>query len=100
EDLLAMTVDERARAGLFLSMQYPVEVPGVSVANTVNRYMTDPEHGLMLITHYTRILRYVKPTQVHVYVDGRVAATGGPELGEELEAEGYEKYVSAVKANS
>lgn len=163
EDLLAMTVDERARAGLFLSMQYPVEVPGVSVANflrtartaiegrapklrtwvkevnealtrqeldpdfaersvnegfsggekkrsemaqlellhprfaildetdsgldidalkvvanTVNRYMTDPEHGLMLITHYTRILRYVKPTQVHVYVDGRVAATGGP----------------------
>ena len=157
EDLLAMTVDERARAGLFLSMQYPVEVPGVSVANflrtartatdgqapklrtwvkevnealtrqeldldfaersvnegfsggekkrsemaqlellhprfaildetdsgldidalkvvanTVNRYMTDPEHGLMLITHYTRILRYVKPTQVHVYVDGRV----------------------------
>ena len=70
------------------------------VANTVNRYMTDPEHGLMLITHYTRILRYVKPTQVHVYVDGRVAATGGPELGEELEAEGYEKYVSAVKANS
>ena len=54
----------------------------------------------MLITHYTRILRYVKPTQVHVYVDGRVAATGGPELGEELEAGGYEKYVSAVKANS
>jgi len=185
EDLLAMTVDERARAGLFLSMQYPVEVPGVSVANflrtartaiegrapklrtwvkevnealtrqeldsdfaersvnegfsggekkrsemaqlellhprfaildetdsgldidalkvvanTVNRYMTDPEHGLMLITHYTRILRYVKPTQVHVYVDGRVAATGGPELGEELEAEGYEKYLSAAKANA
>ena len=70
------------------------------VANTVNRYMTDPEHGLMLITHYTRILRYVTPTQVHVYVDGRVAATGGPELGEELEAEGYEKYLSAAKANA
>ena len=185
ENVLDMEIDERARAGLFLAMQYPVEVPGVSssnfmrsavsavrgeapklrewvgelnaarealqmdasfsersvnegfsggekkraeilqlelfkptfaildetdsgldidalkvVANTVNRYMTDPEHGLMLITHYTRILRYVKPTQVHVYVDGRVAATGGPELGEELEAEGYEKYVSAVKANS
>ena len=47
-----------------------------------------------------RILRYVKPTQVHVYVDGRVAATGGPELGEELEAEGYEKYLSAAKANA
>lgn len=184
-DILKQTPDERAKEGLFLAMQYPVEVPGVSmtnflrtaktevdgkapairtwtkelseamkrlrmdpkfatrsvnegfsggekkraevlqlellkpkfaildetdsgldidalkvVANTVNRYMTDPEHGLMLITHYTRILRYVKPTQVHVYVDGRVAATGGPELGEELEAEGYEKYVSAVKANS
>ncbi|WP_130865781.1 Fe-S cluster assembly ATPase SufC [Acidipropionibacterium timonense] len=183
EDLLAMSVDERARAGLFLSMQYPVEVPGVSMANflrtartaidgqapklrtwvkevtsalarqeldadfsersvnegfsggekkrsemaqlellhpkvaildetdsgldidalkvvstAVNHYLEDPAKGLMLITHYTRILRYVHATRVHVFVDGRVVATGGPELGEELEASGYEKYVEAAKA--
>ncbi len=172
-----LTVDERARAGLFLAMQYPVEVPGVSVANFlrsaktaltgeapkvrtwvkevnsalsrmdldasfsgrslnegfsggekkrsdiaqlellapkyavldetdsgldidalrvvsegVNRYMEGGEHGVLLITHYTRILRYIKPTVVHVYVDGRIVASGGPELGDQLEAEGYEKF--------
>lgn len=185
EDLLAMTVDRRARAGLFLAMQYPVEIPGVSVSNFlrsartaidgqapklrtwvkevdaalqrqdldddfadrsvnegfsggekkrhemtqlellhpkfaildetdsgldidalkvvstgVNHYLEDRSHGVMLITHYTRILRYIKATQVHVFVDGRVAETGGPELGEQLEAEGYEKYVEAAKANA
>lgn len=185
EDLLAMSVDERARAGLFLSMQYPVEVPGVSMSNflrtartavdgqapklrtwvkevndaltrqeldpdfaersinegfsggekkrsemaqlellhpkvaildetdsgldidalkvvskAVNHYLEDSSRGLMLITHYTRILRYVKASQVHVFVDGRVITTGGPELGEELEATGYEKYVEAAKANA
>ena len=177
EDLLAMSVDERARAGLFLSMQYPVEVPGVSMSNflrtartavdgqapklrtwvkevndaltrqeldpdfaersekkrsemaqlellhpkvaildetdsgldidalkvvskAVNHYLEDSSRGLMLITHYTRILRYVKASQVHVFVDGRVITTGGPELGEELEATGYEKYVEAAKADA
>lgn len=185
EDLLAMTVDERARAGLFLSMQYPVEVPGVSVSNFlrtartaidgrapklrtwvkevnealsrqeldpdfsersvnegfsggekkrsemaqlellhprfaildetdsgldidalkvvstgVNHFLEDTSKGLLLITHYTRILRYIHPTQVHVFVDGRVAATGGPELGEQLEASGYESYVEAAKAQA
>jgi len=178
EDVLAMTVDERARAGLFLAMQYPVEVPGVSVANFlrtaktaidgvapklrtwggelktamerlhmdpafaqrnvnegfsggekkrheimqlellkpktaildetdsgldidalrvvsegVNRIRETGETGLLLITHYTRILRYVKPDFVHVFVAGKIVEEGGPELAEKLEAEGYERYL-------
>ncbi|OIJ25738.1 Fe-S cluster assembly ATPase SufC [Nocardioides luteus] len=180
ENVLEMSVDERAKAGLFLAMQYPVEVPGVSVANflrtaktaldgeapklrtwvkdvngAMNKMHLDPsfsqrsvnegfsggekkrheiaqldildpafalldeiDSGLdidalkvvsegindfrareaksvLLITHYTRILRYVKPDQVHVFVAGRIAESGGPELAEELEANGYEKYVTA-----
>ncbi len=178
EDVLAMPVDERARAGLFLAMQYPVEVPGVSVANFlrtaktaidgeapklrtwakdltasmeklgmdpafaqrnvnegfsggekkrheivqlellkpkvaildetdsgldidalkvvsegINRVKATGETGLLLITHYTRILRYVQPDFVHVFVGGRIVEEGGPELAENLEAEGYERYV-------
>ena len=176
-----MTVDERARAGLFLAMQYPVEVPGVSVSNFlrtaktaidgeapklrtwvkdvntamdkvnmdracpsrtvnegfsggekkrheivqlelldpkvavldetdsgldidalkvvaegVNRFTHDADKGVLLITHYTRILRYITPDFVHVFVDGRVAEEGGPELADQLEAQGYDKYT--VKA--
>ena len=180
QDVLAMSVDERARAGLFLAMQYPVEVPGVSVSNFlrtaktaidgeapklrtwvkdvntameamkmdpafatrsvnegfsggekkrheilqlellepkvavldetdsgldidalkvvsegVNRYKAKGDRGVLLITHYTRILRYITPDFVHVFVDGRIAEEGGPELAEELEASGYDKYVKA-----
>ncbi|OLT19755.1 Fe-S cluster assembly ATPase SufC [Actinomadura sp. CNU-125] len=180
EDVLSMSVDERARAGLFLAMQYPVEVPGVSVSNFlrsavtavrgeapklrefakemkaamdglsidpafaqrslnegfsggekkrheilqlemlkpkiavldetdsgldvdalkvvsegVNRFSSAPGTGVLLITHYTRILRYVKPDFVHVFANGRVVAEGGPELADQLENEGYEKYVKA-----
>ena len=185
EDLLSMTVDERARAGLFLAMQYPVEVPGVSVANFlrtaktaldgeapklrtwvkevnaamerlgmdpafaqrnvnegfsggekkrheivqlellnprfaildetdsgldidalrvvadgVNRFREQGDRGVLLITHYTRILRYIKPDFVHVFVAGRIAEEGGPELAEKLEAEGYERYLRAAAARS
>jgi Fe-S cluster assembly ATP-binding protein len=181
-DVLAMSVDERARAGLFLAMQYPVEVPGVSVANFlrtaktaidgeapklrtwikdvngamvqagldatfsqrnvnegfsggekkrheivqlelldpkvavldetdsgldidalkivaegVNRYKEAGDKGVLLITHYTRILRYITPDFVHVFVDGRMVEEGGPELADQLEAEGYDKYQSAVR---
>jgi Fe-S cluster assembly ATP-binding protein len=180
-DVLAMTVDERARAGLFLAMQYPVEVPGVSVANFlrtaktaidgeapklrtwvkdvnsalqeldldptfaqrsvnegfsggekkrheiaqlellnprvavldetdsgldidalkvvsegVNRFRAQEGKGVLLITHYTRILRYIEPDYVHVFVAGRIAEQGGPELADQLEAEGYDKYVKAA----
>ena len=178
ENLLDMSVDERARAGLFLAMQYPVEVPGVSVANFlrtaktamdgqapkvrqwigevnaamerlrmdpafaqrdvnagfsggekkrfeilqmellrprfavldetdsgldvdalrivsegVNRLHDESEAGFLLITHYTRILRYIKPDYVHVFVNGRVAEQGGPELADRLEEEGYDRFL-------
>jgi Fe-S cluster assembly ATP-binding protein len=180
-DVLAMKVDERARAGLFLAMQYPVEVPGVSVSNFlrtaktaidgeapklrtwvkdvntameamkmdpafatrsvnegfsggekkrheiaqlellnpkvavldetdsgldidalkvvaegVNRFRAQEGKGVLLITHYTRILRYIEPDFVHVFVAGRIAEQGGPELADQLEAEGYDKYVKAA----
>ncbi|MFJ2521479.1 Fe-S cluster assembly ATPase SufC [Cellulosimicrobium cellulans] len=179
EDVLAMSVDERARAGLFLAMQYPVEVPGVSVSNFlrtaktaidgeapalrhwvkdvkgamerlrmddsfaersvnegfsggekkrheilqmellkpkfavldetdsgldvdalrivsegVNRVHGATDAGILLITHYTRILRYIKPDFVHVFVDGKVAEEGGSELADRLEEEGYDRYLS------
>ncbi len=177
EDVLAMSVDERARAGVFLAMQYPVEVPGVSVSNFlrsaatavrgeapklrlwvkeqkeamsrlgmdpafsersvnegfsggekkrheilqlellrpkvavldetdsgldvdalrivsegVNRVREGGQTGVLLITHYTRILNYIKPDFVHVFVRGRIAESGGSELADELEAHGYAKY--------
>ena len=177
EDVLAMSVDERARAGVFLAMQYPVEVPGVSVSNFlrsaatairgeapklrlwvkeqkeamarlevdpafaersvnegfsggekkrheilqlellkpkiavldetdsgldvdalrvvsegVNRVRAGGETGVLLITHYTRILNYIRPDFVHVFVRGKIVDEGGPELADELEAHGYAKY--------
>ncbi|NCT89904.1 Fe-S cluster assembly ATPase SufC [Cellulomonas sp. APG4] len=183
EDVLEMSVDERARAGMFLAMQYPVEVPGVSVSNFlrtaktaisgeapalrhwvkdvrtamenlrmdptfaersvnegfsggekkrheilqmellnpkfaildetdsgldvdalrivsegVNRVRSSGEVGVLLITHYTRILRYIQPDFVHVFVDGRIAEEGGPELAERLEAEGYDRFLTASQA--
>jgi Fe-S cluster assembly ATP-binding protein len=185
EDVLAMTVDARARAGLFLAMQYPVEVPGVSVSNFlrtavtavrgeapkirlflkelraamaelsidpvfaernvnegfsggekkrheilqlelldpkiaildetdsgldidalkvvadgVNRFRAKEGHGVMLITHYTRILRYVQPDFVHVFVGGRIVKEGGPELAEQLETSGYEEFIAVAGAAS
>jgi Fe-S cluster assembly ATP-binding protein len=178
QDVLAMSVDERARAGLFLAMQYPVEIPGVSVSNFlrtaktaidgaapslrtwgkevkkamtdlkmdesfatrnvnegfsggekkrheivqmellkpvfavldetdsgldvdalkvvsegVNRVKTDTDMGVVLITHYTRILRYIRPDFVHVFVNGKIAEQGGPELADRLEDEGYDRFL-------
>ncbi|RRD60942.1 Fe-S cluster assembly ATPase SufC [Leucobacter sp. OH1287] len=183
EDVLEMEVDERAKAGLFLAMQYPVEIPGVTMANFlrtaktaidgdappirewmkdvkaamanlrmggefmernvnegfsggekkraeilqlellkpkfalldetdsgldvdalrivsegVNRAHDNNDMGVLLITHYTRILNYIKPDFVHVFVDGKVAEQGGPELAERLEAEGYDRYLDIQPA--
>jgi Fe-S cluster assembly ATP-binding protein len=176
-DVLAMSVDARARAGLFLAMQYPVEIPGVSVSNFlrsaatslrgeapklrewvgqmnsamkqlaidptfatrnvnegfsggekkrheilqlellkpkmaildetdsgldvdalrvvsegVNRVREGGDVGVLLITHYTRILRYITPDFVHVFAGGRIVEEGGPELAQELEESGYERF--------
>ncbi|MDR1428240.1 MAG: Fe-S cluster assembly ATPase SufC [Bifidobacteriaceae bacterium] len=177
QDLLAMSVDQRAKAGLFLAMQYPVEVPGVTVSNFlrtaktaidgeapplrrwvkdvrvamealrmdpqfaersvnegfsggekkrheilqmellrpriaildetdsgldvdalrivaegVNRAKSTTDLGVMLITHYTRVLQYIRPDFVHVFVAGRIAEQGGPELADRLEEEGYDRF--------
>jgi Fe-S cluster assembly ATP-binding protein len=181
EDVLAMTVDERARAGLFLAMQYPVEIPGVTVTNFlrtaktaidgeapairtwtkdvkqsmknlrmdpkfaqrnvnegfsggekkrheilqlellrpqiavldetdsgldvdalkivsegVNRAKEQTDLGVLLITHYTRILRYIHPDFVHVMIAGRIVEEGGPELAERLEDEGYDRFIEPL----
>jgi len=184
-ELTHLKVDQRAKAGLFLAMQYPIEVPGVSVANFlrtaktalsgeapkvrtwvkevnaalerigldgtfaarslnegfsggekkrneiaqlellnpkfaildetdsgldidalrivsegVNRYMAQGDRGLLLITHYTRILNYIKPDFVHVFVDGHIVAEGGPELADRLEVDGYDRFVKAAKVDA
>jgi Fe-S cluster assembly ATP-binding protein len=65
------------------------------VAEGVNALM-NPEMGLLLITHYQRLLNYIKPHFVHVLVDGQIARSGGPELAEELEAKGYEEIEAAL----
>ena len=178
ENVLEMGVDERARAGLFLAMQYPTEVPGVSMSNFlrsavtsvrgeapklrewikemgqarenlkidksftersvnegfsggekkrhevlqldllkpkfavmdetdsgldvdalrvvsdgINSYHEQNNGGIVMITHYKRILEYVKPDVVHVFAHGQIVKTGGPELADELDAQGYEQYI-------
>ena len=65
------------------------------VSEGVNRIKADAEVGVLLITHYTRILRYITPDFVHVFVDGRIAEQGGPELADRLENEGYDRFVTA-----
>jgi Fe-S cluster assembly ATP-binding protein len=67
------------------------------VANGV-RNLVGPEMGALVITHYQRILNYIKPDFVHVFVDGRIVSEGGPELAEQLEAEGYEAFGAKEEA--
>ena len=57
------------------------------------RGLVGPEMGALVITHYQRILNYIKPDFVHVFVDGRIVREGGPELAEQLEADGYEAFI-------
>jgi len=68
------------------------------VSEGVNQVHETTDVGIMLITHYTRILRYIHPDFVHVFVDGRIVEEGGPELAERLEDEGYDRYVSSSAA--
>ena len=68
------------------------------VSEGVNRYAQAENAGVLLITHYTRILRYIQPQFVHVFFDGRIIESGGPELADELEANGYERFTQAVEA--
>jgi Fe-S cluster assembly ATP-binding protein len=67
------------------------------VSEGVNRAKEANDLGVLLITHYTRILRYIKPDFVHVFVDGRIAEEGGPELAERLENEGYDRFLEPTE---
>jgi Fe-S cluster assembly ATP-binding protein len=66
------------------------------VSEGVNAFRASSDAGVLLITHYTRILRYITPDVVHVFVDGRIVESGGPELADVLETEGYERFVTAA----
>jgi Fe-S cluster assembly ATP-binding protein len=68
------------------------------VSEGVNRAKDSSDLGVLLITHYTRILRYIKPDFVHVFVDGKVVEQGGPELADRLEDEGYDRYLAPAPA--
>ena len=74
-----------------------VKLPVKVVSAGVNRLREQEGKGVLLITHYTRILRYITPDRVHVFVDGKIAEQGGPELADQLEAEGYDKYLSVAR---
>ena len=64
------------------------------VSEGVNRVADKSNLGVLLITHYTRILRYIKPDFVHVFVNGHIVDEGGPELADRLEEEGYDRYLN------
>ena len=119
EDLLALDPSERAARGVFLSFQYPIEIPGVPALTFVSLLILDetdsgldidalrivsegvnamrsPDRAMLVITHYQRLLDYIKPDRVHVLVAGRIVASGGPELAHQLEAEGYDQYLPAA----
>jgi len=64
------------------------------VSEGVNRAKEADDLGILLITHYTRILRYIRPDFVHVFVDGRIVEQGGPELADQLEAHGYDRFLA------
>jgi len=65
------------------------------VSDGVNA-MRGPDRSMLVITHYQRLLDYIRPDKVHVLAAGRIAATGGPELALQLEREGYDKYGAAA----
>jgi Fe-S cluster assembly ATP-binding protein len=65
------------------------------VSEGVNRVKASSDLGVMLITHYTRILRYIKPDFVHVFANGKIVEEGGPELADKLEEQGYAAYITA-----
>ena len=95
--------DGRLRAGeRLLGAAQQVELGALDVdalrivSEGVNRVAATGATGLLMSTHYTRILRYVKPDFVHVFAKGQIVESGGPELAEELEAHGYEKYTHKV----
>ena len=150
QDLLELEPEERAHLGLFMSFQYPVEIPGVSMVNFMRAALNEkrkaqgldpipaaeflklmkqkrelveldnklasrldidalrivakgvnelrsPENATIVITHYQRLLDYIRPDYVHVLYNGRIVRSGGPELALELEQKGYDWIKDEVK---
>ena len=75
-----------------------LRVVSEGVNRSRNETSGDGAVGVLLITHYTRILRYIKPDFVHVFVAGRIVEEGGPELAEQLEASGYDRFTAGAGA--
>jgi Fe-S cluster assembly ATP-binding protein len=69
-----------------------LDIDALKIVAAGVRKLVGPEMGALVITHYQRILNYIRPDYVHVFVDGGIVAEGGPELAEKLEAEGYEAF--------
>ena len=63
------------------------------VSEGINNYQKETGGGIIMITHYKRILNYVKPDFVHVFADGKIVTSGGAELADELEEHGYDRFL-------
>jgi len=86
----------RPRIGVLDETDSGLDIDALRVVASGVNELVGPEMGALVITHYQRILNYVKPDHVHVFVDGRIVASGGAELAEQLEAEGYDPFIPAV----
>jgi len=73
-----------------------LDIDALKVVSDGVNALRSPERGMLVITHYQRLLDHIAPDVVHVMSDGKIVASGGPELAKELEAEGYDKYVRAA----
>jgi Fe-S cluster assembly ATP-binding protein len=73
-----------------------LDIDALKIVASGVKELVGPEMGALVITHYQRILDYITPDFVHVFIDGRIVEEGGPELAHKLEAEGYERYGVAV----
>ncbi|WP_426010005.1 Fe-S cluster assembly ATPase SufC [Caulobacter sp. DWR2-3-1b2] len=73
-----------------------LDIDALKIVSEGVNAMRDPDRAMLVITHYQRLLDYLKPDKVHVLAGGRIAATGGPDLALELEREGYDKYARAA----
>jgi Fe-S cluster assembly ATP-binding protein len=73
-----------------------LDIDALKIVSAGVNAMRAPDRGMLVITHYQRLLDYIKPDRVHVLSAGRIVASGGPELALDLEREGYDKYVKAA----
>ena len=75
-----------------------LDIDALKIVATGVRSLVGPDIGALVITHYKRILNHIRPDHVHVFVNGRIADSGGPELADKLEAEGYESFGEVAAA--